>query len=108
MGTMAEQHIPQPVSAEGNHASIHDHGPNCPVEVVDTRDLLVREDIMAKARELAGLIYTSDEVQVYRRAEQQIQGNERVQNLMAGLKKKQKELVAFRTDVQEFHDGSKN
>jgi cell fate (sporulation/competence/biofilm development) regulator YmcA (YheA/YmcA/DUF963 family) len=50
---------------------------------------------MAKARELAGLIYSSEEVQVFRRAEKQIQGNDRVQSLMAGLKKKQKELVAF-------------
>nr|WP_232313011.1 MULTISPECIES: YlbF family regulator [Paenibacillus] len=77
------------------HSSIHDHGPNCPVEVYDTRDLLVRDDIMNKARELAGLIYSSEEVQVFRRAEKQIQGNDRVQSLMAGLKKKQKELVAF-------------
>ncbi|WP_234992938.1 MULTISPECIES: YlbF family regulator [unclassified Paenibacillus] len=77
------------------HSSIHDHGPNCPVEVYNTRDLLVRDDIMTKARELAGLIYSSEEVQVFRRAEKQIQGNDRVQTLMAGLKKKQKELVAF-------------
>lgn len=91
---MAEQHTASP-TADGKHSSIHDHGPNCPVEVYNTRDLLVREDIMQKARELAGLIYSSDEVQQFRKAEQQIKGNERVQTLMAGLKKKQKELVAF-------------
>lgn len=92
---MAEQNSTAPSMAGLKHSSIHDHGPNCPVEVYDTRDLLVRDDIMNKARELAGLIYSSEEVQVFRRAEKQIQGNDRVQSLMAGLKKKQKELVAF-------------
>ncbi|KKC46685.1 MULTISPECIES: RicAFT regulatory complex protein RicA family protein [Paenibacillus] len=92
---MAEQNSTAPSMAGVKHSSIHDHGPNCPVEVYDTRDLLVRDDIMNKARELAGLIYSSEEVQVFRRAEKQIQGNDRVQSLMAGLKKKQKELVAF-------------
>ncbi|SDT47599.1 Cell fate regulator YmcA, YheA/YmcA/DUF963 family (controls sporulation, competence, biofilm development) [Paenibacillaceae bacterium GAS479] len=91
---MAEQHTAKP-TADGTHASIHNHGPNCPVEVFDTRELLVRDDIMEKARELAGLIYSSDEVQQFRKAEIQIKGNDRVQTLMAGLKKKQKELVAF-------------
>src|SRR6185437_6117921 len=33
----------------------------------------------------------------YRRAEQQINGNERVQGLIAQIKKKQKEVVAFET-----------
>ncbi|PLT46114.1 YMCA protein [Paenibacillus pasadenensis] len=74
---------------------VHDHGPNCPVEVYDTRELLVRDDIMQKARELAGLIFSSDEVQQFRKAEDQIKGNDRVQGLMSTLKKKQKELVAF-------------
>ncbi|MGU3469551.1 RicAFT regulatory complex protein RicA family protein [Paenibacillus sp. D51F] len=92
---MAEQSSTSPSMAGLKHSSIHDHGPNCPVEVYNTRDLLVRDDIMTKARELAGLIYSSEEVQVFRRAEKQIQGNDRVQSLMAGLKKKQKELVAF-------------
>ncbi len=92
---MAEQSSISPSMAGLKHSSIHDHGPNCPVEVYNTRDLLVRDDIMTKARELAGLIYSSEEVQVFRRAEKQIQGNDRVQSLMAGLKKKQKELVAF-------------
>ncbi|ASS65638.1 Cell fate regulator YmcA, YheA/YmcA/DUF963 family (controls sporulation, competence, biofilm development) [Paenibacillus sp. RU4T] len=92
---MAEQSSTSPSMAGLKHSSIHDHGPNCPVEVYNTRDLLVRDDIMTKARELAGLIYSSEEVQVFRRAEKQIQGNDRVQTLMAGLKKKQKELVAF-------------
>ncbi|MUT66435.1 RicAFT regulatory complex protein RicA family protein [Paenibacillus sp. NEAU-GSW1] len=75
----------------------HEHGAGCGVPKFNTRDLLVREDIMAKAQELASLIYTSEEVQHYRRAEKQIQGNERVQGLIAQIKKKQKEVVAFET-----------
>lgn len=50
---------------------------------------------MAKAKELAEVIFHSDEVQQYRRAEQQINGNERVQALINQIKKKQKEVVAF-------------
>ncbi|WP_168122175.1 YlbF family regulator [Paenibacillus sp. HB172176] len=63
----------------------------------NTRDLIVKEDIMAKVNELAGAIYTSEEVQHYRRAEQQINKNERVQSLINLIKKKQKEVVAFET-----------
>lgn len=60
-------------------------------------ELIVREDIMAKAKELADLISTSDEVEVYQKAEQQIQHHERVQSLISQIKKKQKEVVAFET-----------
>ncbi|GBF72083.1 hypothetical protein PA598K_00315 [Paenibacillus sp. 598K] len=60
-----------------------------------TRDLLVKEDVLAKAKELAELIYQSEEVQYYQRAEAQINGNERIQSLIALMKKKQKEVVAF-------------
>ncbi|MFX3634258.1 MAG: RicAFT regulatory complex protein RicA family protein [Candidatus Pristimantibacillus sp.] len=82
-----------------NHAHDHDHDHDggCSVPKFNTRDLLVREDITEKAKELASLIYTSEEVQHYRRAEQQINGNTRVQDLIAKIKKKQKELVAFET-----------
>lgn len=76
-----------------NHCASGDNG----IPVFDTRDLLVKEDIMSKAKELAALISTSDEVQFYQRAEKQIQGNDRVQKLIAQIKKKQKELVAFET-----------
>ncbi|MFD0587110.1 RicAFT regulatory complex protein RicA family protein [Paenibacillus sp. GCM10027627] len=62
-----------------------------------TRDLIVKEDIMAKTKELAEVIFHSDEVQQYRRAEQQINTNERVQVLINQIKKKQKEVVAFET-----------
>lgn len=61
----------------------------------EVRDLLVREDIMVKAKELAELIYTSEEVKMYQTAEKTISGNERIQTLIASMKKKQKEIVAF-------------
>lgn len=62
-----------------------------------TRDLIIREDILAKAGELAELISTSEEVQLFRKAEEKIQGHERVQSLIQQIKKKQKEIVAFET-----------
>ncbi|AZN43732.1 hypothetical protein EJC50_15575 [Paenibacillus albus] len=52
---------------------------------------------MAKTKELASMIFTSEEVQQFQRAEKQINGNERVQGLITQIKKKQKELVAFQT-----------
>lgn len=61
----------------------------------DTRDLIVREDIMGKAKELASLISTSEEVKHFQQAEQKIIAHERVQGLIATIKKKQKEIVAF-------------
>ncbi|NGZ75431.1 RicAFT regulatory complex protein RicA family protein [Saccharibacillus alkalitolerans] len=54
-----------------------------------------REDILDKSRELAGLISSSEEVRVFQQAERQIQGHERIQTLIATIKKKQKEIVAF-------------
>lgn len=79
------------------HDHDHDHAGGCGIPTFNTRDLLVREDITKKAQELAALIFTSEEVQHYRRAEQQINGNTRIQALIAQIKKKQKELVAFET-----------
>ncbi|WP_042204449.1 RicAFT regulatory complex protein RicA family protein [Paenibacillus camerounensis] len=61
----------------------------------DTRDLIVREDIMGKAKELAALISTSEEVRHFQQAELKIQNHDRVQGLIATIKKKQKEIVAF-------------
>ncbi|MBB6732378.1 RicAFT regulatory complex protein RicA family protein [Cohnella zeiphila] len=63
----------------------------------DNRDLIVREDIMERAKELARLITTSEEVSLYQKAEKLIQRHDRVQGLIAQIKKKQKELVAFQT-----------
>lgn len=96
----------QPVKATEaeQHNHDHEHGAGCShsggsndIPSYNTRDLIVREDIMAKAKELADAIFTSEEVQQYRRAEQQINGNERVQALIGQIKKKQKEVVAFET-----------
>lgn len=79
----------------------HDHNhddhthENSGIPKFHIRDLIVREDIMSKAQELAELIYTSEEVMVYQQAEKQISSNERIQALIASMKKKQKEIVAF-------------
>jgi len=79
---------------EAIHDHHHGHG-----EVViprfDNRDLILREDVLARARELAKLITTTEEVSLYQKAEKLIQGHERVQGLIKQIKKKQKELVAF-------------
>lgn len=61
----------------------------------NTKDLIIQEDVMAKAKELANLISSSEEVQQFQQAEEKIRNHERVQNLIAIIKKKQKEIVAF-------------
>ncbi|WP_422661492.1 RicAFT regulatory complex protein RicA family protein [Paenibacillus sp. EC2-1] len=63
----------------------------------NTRDLIIREDIMEKAGELAELISTSEEVRMFQQAEEKIRNHERVQDLIKTIKKKQKEIVAFET-----------
>lgn len=60
-----------------------------------TRDLIIRDDIMNKAKDLADLIGTSEEVQHFKQAEAKIQEHERIQGLIQKMKKKQKEIVAF-------------
>lgn len=79
---------------EAIHDHHHGHG-----EVViprfDNRDLILREDVLSRARELAQLITTTEEVGLYQKAEKLINGHERVQSLIKQIKKKQKELVAF-------------
>ncbi|WP_152392550.1 RicAFT regulatory complex protein RicA family protein [Paenibacillus guangzhouensis] len=72
----------------------HSHEEN-QIPKFEVRDLIVREDIMSKAKELADLIYTSEEVKMYQQAEKTINTNERIQTLIASMKKKQKEIVAF-------------
>lgn len=93
---MAKQAAAGGAKAHG-HDHEHGHGDQggCGIPKYDSRDLVIRADIMAKAKELAEMIYTSDEVQHYRRAEAQIKKNEKVQSLIAAIKKKQKEIVAF-------------
>jgi cell fate (sporulation/competence/biofilm development) regulator YmcA (YheA/YmcA/DUF963 family) len=58
-------------------------------------ELIVREDILEKAKELASLLTTSTEVQFYQKAEKQISTNDHIQQLISIIKKKQKEIVAF-------------
>jgi cell fate (sporulation/competence/biofilm development) regulator YmcA (YheA/YmcA/DUF963 family) len=81
----------------GNQHSEHEHGQECGIETHHTTELIVREDILQKAKDLAELITTSSEVDFYKRAEKQIQDNEHVQNLIRLIKKKQKEALAFET-----------
>ncbi|WP_429373121.1 RicAFT regulatory complex protein RicA family protein [Paenibacillus sp. DS2015] len=61
----------------------------------DTKDLVIQEDIMSKAKELADLISGSEEVQQFQQAEEKIRNHQRVQDLIVVMKKKQKEIVAF-------------
>ncbi|WP_171651683.1 RicAFT regulatory complex protein RicA family protein [Paenibacillus foliorum] len=58
-------------------------------------EMIVREDILSKAKELAELISTSNEVQFFQKAEVQISSNDQIQTLISAIKKKQKEIVAF-------------
>ncbi|WP_019425071.1 RicAFT regulatory complex protein RicA family protein [Paenibacillus sp. OSY-SE] len=73
------------------------HQTGCGIPSFNTRDLLVRDDIMAKAKQMAELICTTDEVQHYQQAEKLVQQHKRVQELIPLIKKKQKEIVAFKS-----------
>lgn len=73
----------------------HHHPHAFEMEHYTNTELIVREDILAKAKELAELLTTSNEVQFYQQAEQKISGNEHIQKLISAIKKKQKEIVAF-------------
>nr|WP_223070431.1 YlbF family regulator [Paenibacillus caui] len=57
--------------------------------------IYMKAEILEKSRALADLIGTSEEVEVFKKAEQKIQHHERIQSLIAQMKKKQKEIVAF-------------
>ncbi|RCX12569.1 cell fate (sporulation/competence/biofilm development) regulator YmcA (YheA/YmcA/DUF963 family) [Fontibacillus phaseoli] len=78
----------------GEQHQDHDHT-DCGVPKFNSRDLVIRDDIMSKAKELATLIGTSEEVRQFQKAEQLIQHHEHVQILISTIKKKQKEIVAF-------------
>ncbi|MBE1446487.1 RicAFT regulatory complex protein RicA family protein [Paenibacillus sp. OAS669] len=83
----------------GQHHHDHDHDHNhmqcSEMECYTNTEMIVREDILAKAKELAELISTSNEVQFFQKAEQQISSNDHIQTLISAIKKKQKEIVAF-------------
>jgi len=77
------------------HAHDHEHGTDCGIPVFDNRELILREDILARTKELANLILTTEEVDMYQKAERLIQSHDKVQGMITRIKKKQKELVAF-------------
>jgi cell fate (sporulation/competence/biofilm development) regulator YmcA (YheA/YmcA/DUF963 family) len=77
------------MSEQGCHPHAHE------MEHYTNTEMIVREDILAKAVELADLLTTSNEVQFYQKAEHKIAGNDHIQSLISAIKKKQKEIVAF-------------
>jgi len=79
----------------GNHDHNDQHLQCSDMEHYRNTELIVREDILAKAKELAELISTSNEVQFFQKAEVQISSNDQIQTLISAIKKKQKEIVAF-------------
>jgi cell fate (sporulation/competence/biofilm development) regulator YmcA (YheA/YmcA/DUF963 family) len=87
------------------HDHGHEHGHDCDthrnMEKFTATELIVRADIMEKAKELAALISTSDEVRFYQKAEKQVQGNSEIQDLIKVIKKRQKEAVAFESFQNE-------
>lgn len=50
-------------------------------------------EVIAKAKELARMISETEEVDFFKRAEKQINENDKVSNLIADIKKQQKEAV---------------
>lgn len=85
------------MSGQHHHDHNHDHKEmQCSgMETYTNTEMIVREDIIDKAKELAELIATSNEVQFFQKAENQISSNDQIQTLISAIKKKQKEIVAF-------------
>lgn len=77
--------------------SNHNELEPCPIEHHTNVEFVIREDIMAKTKELAELLTTSTEIQFFQQAEKQISSNEGIQQLINKIKKKQKEIVAFKS-----------
>jgi cell fate (sporulation/competence/biofilm development) regulator YmcA (YheA/YmcA/DUF963 family) len=71
------------------------HDDHCAVPTFTSTEVIVREDIMIKAKELAESLSTADEVQVYQKAELKVNNHTEVQNIIKVIKKKQKEIVGF-------------
>ncbi len=71
------------------------------IEHFSNSELIVREDIFSKTKELAELLSTSNEVQIYQKAEKQIEHHTHIQSLISAIKKKQKEIVAFESFKNE-------
>lgn len=85
------------MSGQHSHDHNHDHASmQCSnMETYTNTEMIVREDILTKAKELAELISTSNEVQFFQKAESQIASNDQIQVIISAIKKKQKEIVAF-------------
>ena len=95
-GTLAAPSGEFRTSLGGSCIMAHEHGEKEKFWL-DNRELILREDILQRAKELANLLAGTEEVRLYQEAERKIRENERVQSLIAQIKKKQKELVAFQT-----------
>ncbi len=78
-----------------DHEHDHEHGKSCGMEIHELKDLRVRDDILAKAQELADLIMTSEEVRIYQEAERKVSSHGEIQSIISSIKRKQKEIVAF-------------
>ncbi|MCM2674666.1 RicAFT regulatory complex protein RicA family protein [Alkalicoccobacillus plakortidis] len=55
--------------------------------------LYTKDDVRQKARELAKMVAETEEVDFYKRAEKQVNDHLRIQELIAQIKKEQKEAV---------------
>jgi cell fate (sporulation/competence/biofilm development) regulator YmcA (YheA/YmcA/DUF963 family) len=58
-------------------------------------EYMTKKDIIAQTRKLAQMIAATEEVDFFKRAEQQIKKNEKVQGLIAKIKRQQKHAVQF-------------
>ncbi|MTH51800.1 hypothetical protein GKZ89_00165 [Bacillus mangrovi] len=54
-----------------------------------------KEEIVARARELAQMISETEEVDFFKKAEAQLNGNEKVRSMIASIKSLQKQAVNF-------------
>lgn len=63
--------------------------------MAESTSFITDKEILDKAREIAQMISKSKEVDFYKRAENQIKHNERVQELIHEVKQKQKQIVMF-------------
>lgn len=66
-----------------------------PMQSFHNSELVLDEQVLAKAKELADLIGSSEEVRFYKQAEDKIANHEQIQQLIKTIKRKQKEAVAF-------------
>lgn len=75
--------------------SHHQQNDHCAVPSFTSTEVIVRDDIMNKAKELAETLSTADEVQIYQKAELKVNNHTEVQEIIKLIKKKQKEIVGF-------------